>query len=137
MIRWLEKVNTEALLKAVRRNAERFLAYGSKRPKKLAKVAALRWPESGCRGFHGVREHHEGRSWDQARPFSTRCPQNLIRISQLLHNYGLLRLMATYYDSVRTINDAMRHTARSGKARRTKRTRCGMQANRRPHRGPN
>jgi hypothetical protein len=34
MIRWLEKVNAEALLKAVGRNAKRFLAYGSKRPKK-------------------------------------------------------------------------------------------------------
>jgi len=36
MIRWLEKVNAEALLKAAGRNAKRFLAYESRRPKKPA-----------------------------------------------------------------------------------------------------
>lgn len=38
--------------------------------------------------------------------------QNLVRISQLLRDYRLLQLMAIYYDSVRSINDAIRYTTR-------------------------
>jgi transposase len=72
-LRRLEKVNIEALLIASGQNVKRLLAFGSRRPKKLAQAAALRLPEAlpsylSCharRCHRSVLRHKRGR-------FSTR-----------------------------------------------------------------
>jgi transposase len=56
-LRGLEKVNTEALMIASGQNVKRLVAFGSRRPRRVAQVAALRRTEAGRREFHGVREH--------------------------------------------------------------------------------
>jgi hypothetical protein len=74
MLRGLEKVNTEALLKAAGQNVKRLLAFGSRGPRKPAQVAALRRPEALCPGrFHKVRRHLRKALLGPAGRFSTRC----------------------------------------------------------------
>jgi transposase len=74
MLRRLEKVNTEALLKAAGQNVKRLLAFGSRGPRQPAQVAALRRPEARCpRRFHEVRRHCRRALLGPAGPFSTRC----------------------------------------------------------------
>jgi hypothetical protein len=72
MLRGLEKVNTEALLKAAGQNVKRLLAFGSRGPRKPAQVAALRRPEARCPGrFHKVRRHRRKALLGPAGCFST------------------------------------------------------------------
>jgi transposase len=73
-LRRLEKVNTEALLKAAGQNVKRLLAFGSTGPRRVAQVAALRRPEAGCPGrFHKVRRHRRRALLGPAGRFSTGC----------------------------------------------------------------
>src|SRR5215208_6486665 len=58
-LRRLEKVNTEALLKAAGQNVKRLLAFGSRGPRRMAQVAALRRSQARCPGsIHKVQRHH-------------------------------------------------------------------------------
>src|SRR3954447_9700372 len=61
-LRRLKKVNIEALLIASGQNVKRLLAFGGRRPKKLAQAAALRPPSTG-HGTNRTRKHLAGRSW--------------------------------------------------------------------------
>jgi hypothetical protein len=74
-VRRLEKVNTEALLKAAGQNVKRLMAFGSRGPRRVAQVAALRRPEARCprRRFHEVRRHRRRALLGRVGPFSTRC----------------------------------------------------------------
>jgi hypothetical protein len=69
-LRRLEKVNSEALMIASGQNVKRLLAFGTRGPRRVAQVAALRGPEASCPGFHGARRHRESRPWGRASPFS-------------------------------------------------------------------
>lgn len=71
-LRGLEKVNSEALMIASGQNLKRLLAFGTRSPRRVAQVAALRRPEAGRRGFHDLRIHRKRRQWCSARTFSTR-----------------------------------------------------------------
>ena len=53
-------------------NLKRLLAFGTRSPRRVAQVAALRRPEAGRRGFHDLRIHRKRRQWCSARTFSTR-----------------------------------------------------------------
>jgi hypothetical protein len=64
-LRRLEKVNSEALMIATGQNVKRLLAFGPRRPKKTAMVAALRPPEKPP--SHLIRRHRTLR----VRRFST------------------------------------------------------------------
>ena len=66
-LRGLEKVNSEALMIASGQNVKRLLAFGLRRPKKIAMVAALRPPEKPSP--HPIRGHRTS----QASRFSTGC----------------------------------------------------------------
>ena len=62
-LRRLEKVNIEALLIASGQNVKRLLAYGGRRPKKLAQAAALRPPAAtGRHEINHARKHLARRS---------------------------------------------------------------------------
>src|SRR5215212_11218500 len=56
-LRRLEKVNTEALLKAAGQNVKRLLAFGARGPKGSAQVLALRQLAPNLYEFRGVRRH--------------------------------------------------------------------------------
>jgi Transposase DDE domain len=56
-LRRLEKVNTEALLKAAGQNVKRLLAFGTRGPKGSAQVLALRQPAPNPYEFRWVRRH--------------------------------------------------------------------------------
>ena len=72
-LRRLEKVNIEALLIASGQNIKRLLAFGGRRPKKLAQAAALRPPVVTGHEIWCAREHRSSRSLQsQRRHFSTR-----------------------------------------------------------------
>jgi hypothetical protein len=58
----LKKVNIEALLSASGQNVKRLLAFGGRRPKKLAQAAALRPPTATGHEISRVREHRSNRS---------------------------------------------------------------------------
>jgi len=74
-LRRLEKVNMEALLIASGQNVKRLLAFGGRRPKKLAQAAALRLPSASGHQIGCAREHRSSYSWptkaffQQAGPF--------------------------------------------------------------------
>src|SRR5215216_1674668 len=74
-LRRLEKVNMEALLIASGQNVKRLLAFGGRRPKKLAQAAALRPPSASGHQIGCAREHRSSYSWptkaffQQAGPF--------------------------------------------------------------------
>jgi Transposase DDE domain len=68
-LRRLEKVNTEALLKAAGQNVKRLLAFGMRGPKGPAQVLALRQPAPNPYEFRGVRRHRERHSRRPARVF--------------------------------------------------------------------
>jgi hypothetical protein len=68
-LRGLEKVNSEALMIASGQNLKRLLAFGPRRPRKTAMVAALRPPEKPS-PHHPPRRHRTIEAWR----FSTRCP---------------------------------------------------------------
>jgi hypothetical protein len=68
-LRRLEKVNIEALLIASGQNVKRLLAFGGRRPKKLAQAAALRSPSATGHKISGAREHRAERSWPPSRVF--------------------------------------------------------------------
>jgi Transposase DDE domain len=72
-LRRLEKVNAEALLKAAGQNVKRLLAFGSRGPRRVAQVAALRRPEARCprRRFHEVRRHRRRAPLGRVGSFST------------------------------------------------------------------
>jgi hypothetical protein len=71
-LRRLEKVNMEALLIASGQNVKRLLAFGGRRPKKLAQAAALRPPSAATsHKISGAREHRAERSWRYRGSFST------------------------------------------------------------------
>jgi transposase len=72
-LRRLEKVNIEALLIASGQNVKRLLAFGGRRPKKTAQVAALRPPVATGHEISPTREHRWSCSWKPTRTFSTRC----------------------------------------------------------------
>lgn len=61
-LRRLEKVNIEALLIASGQNVKRLLAFGGRRPKKLAQAAALRPPTATSHEISRAREHRSSRS---------------------------------------------------------------------------
>jgi transposase len=71
-LRRLEKVNIEALLIASGQNVKRLLAFGGRRPKKLAQAAALRQPTATGHKISRVREHRAERSWPPSRAFFNR-----------------------------------------------------------------
>jgi hypothetical protein len=58
-LRRLEKVNTEALLKAAGQNLKRLLAFGKRGPKRPAQVVALRQPAPNPYEGRGVRRHRQ------------------------------------------------------------------------------
>jgi len=62
-LRRLEKVNMEALLIASGQNVKRLLAFGGRRPKKLAQAAALRPPSASGHQIGCAREHRSSYSW--------------------------------------------------------------------------
>jgi transposase len=68
-LRRLEKVNIEALLIASGQNVKRLLAFGGRRPKKLAQAAALRPPSAGGHEIGYAREHRSSRSWRPTKAF--------------------------------------------------------------------
>jgi hypothetical protein len=68
-LRRLEKVNIEVLLIASGQNVKRLLAFGGRRPKKLAQAAALRPPVATIHEISRTREHRSGRSWSPTRAF--------------------------------------------------------------------
>ncbi len=68
-LRRLEKVNTEALLKAAGQNVKRLLAFGMRGPKGPAQVLALRQPAPNPYEFRGVRRHRERHSRRPASVF--------------------------------------------------------------------
>ena len=68
-LRRLEKVNIEALLIASGQNVKRLLAFGGRRPKKLAQTAALRQPTATSHEISRVREHRSSRSWWPTKAF--------------------------------------------------------------------
>ncbi len=68
-LRGLQKVNVEALLIAAGQNVKRLLAFGGKRPRRPAQVAALRPPAGTCHTIGRARKHHGGHSWQPARAF--------------------------------------------------------------------
>jgi hypothetical protein len=61
-LRRLEKVNIEALLIASGQNVKRLLAFGGRRPKKLAHAAALRPPAATGHEISSAREHRSEHS---------------------------------------------------------------------------
>jgi hypothetical protein len=65
-LRGLEKVNAEALMSASGQNVKRLVAFGPRRPKKMAMVAALRPPAKPP--LHPIRRHRTIPAWR----FSTR-----------------------------------------------------------------
>jgi len=71
-LRRLEKVNIEALLIASGQNVKRLLAYGDRRPKKLAQAAALRPPATLGHEISRTRKHLARRSWWPIRVFFNR-----------------------------------------------------------------
>ncbi len=70
-LRGLQKVNAEALLIATGQNVKRLLAFGGKRPRRPAQVAALRPPVATGREISRTREHRTEHSWRSGRLFST------------------------------------------------------------------
>jgi len=70
-LRWLEKVNSEALMIASGQNVKRLLAFGARGPRRLAQAAALRRSEASHRRFHRVQRHRGRCLWSPARRFST------------------------------------------------------------------
>ena len=71
-LRRLEKVNIEALLIASGQNAKRLLAFGGRRPKKLAQAAALRPPAATGHEIRRAREHARSALGSHRGCFSTR-----------------------------------------------------------------
>jgi hypothetical protein len=71
-LRGLEKVNSEALMIASGQNLKRLVAFGSRPPRRVAQVAALRRPEAGRPGLRDVRRLRCKGIWAPAGPFSTR-----------------------------------------------------------------
>src|SRR5918995_3868835 len=65
----LEKVNTEALLKAAGQNVKRLLAFGTRGPKGSAQVVALRQPNPNPHEFCCVRRHRHRHSRRPASVF--------------------------------------------------------------------
>jgi transposase len=61
-LRRLERVNVEALLIASGQNVKRLLAFGGRRPKKLAQAAALRPPSASGHESRCARKHRSSRS---------------------------------------------------------------------------
>jgi hypothetical protein len=69
-LRRLEKVNIEALVIASGQNVKRLLAFGGRRPKKLAQVAALlRPPSASGHKIRCAREHRSSCSWQPTKDF--------------------------------------------------------------------
>jgi transposase len=68
-LRRLEKVNIEAVLIASGQNVKRLLAFGGRRPKKLAQAAALRSSTATGHKIRRAREHRAERFWSQSRVF--------------------------------------------------------------------
>jgi Transposase DDE domain len=68
-LRRLEKVNTEALLKAAGQNVKRLLGFGRRGPKGPAQVIALRQPAPNSYEFSGVRRHRQRHSRHPASVF--------------------------------------------------------------------
>jgi hypothetical protein len=60
-LRRLEKVNAEALMIAAGQNVKRLVAFGPRRPKKVAIVVALRPPEK--LSPHPIRRHRTIPAW--------------------------------------------------------------------------
>jgi Transposase DDE domain len=73
-LRRLEKVNTEALLKAAGQNVKRLLAFGRRGPKGPAQVIALRQPAPNSYEFGGVRRHRNRHSRRPLRVFQHAGP---------------------------------------------------------------
>ena len=71
-LRRLEKVNIEALLIASGQNVKRLLAFGGRRPKKLAQVAALRRPTTTVYEIRCAREHRSNHFWWPTKAFFNR-----------------------------------------------------------------
>ena len=94
-LRGLEKVNSEALMIATGQNVKRLLAFGSRDPRRVAQVAALRRPEARYPGrFHKVRRHRRRAPLGSAGPFSTGC--GILRTSPLGASQKLHQGMATW-----------------------------------------
>jgi transposase len=70
-LRGLEKVDSEALMIASGQNVKRLVAFGSRAPRRVAQVAALRWPEAVRPESHGVRSHRGRGILAPEGPFST------------------------------------------------------------------
>jgi hypothetical protein len=69
-LRTLKKVNIEALMVAAGQNVKRLLAFGGRKPKKLAQVAALRPPSARGHKIRCAREHRSSRySWRPTKEF--------------------------------------------------------------------
>jgi hypothetical protein len=71
-LRGLQKVNAEALLIATGQNVKRLLAFGGKRPRRPAQVAALRPPLATGREISRTREHRTEHSWRSWKAFLNR-----------------------------------------------------------------
>jgi Transposase DDE domain len=68
-LRRLERVNVEALLIASGQNVKRLLAFGGRRPKKLAQAAALHPPSASGHESRCARKHRSSRSWRPTKAF--------------------------------------------------------------------
>src|SRR3712207_3524280 len=78
-LRRLEKVNTEALLKAAGQNVKRLLAFGMRGPKEPARVVALRQSAPNPYEFRGVRRRRERHSRRPAGVFQHPDPFHALR----------------------------------------------------------
>lgn len=78
-LRGLEKVNSEALMIASGQNVKRLVAFGSRPPRRVAQVAALRRPEAGRPGLRDVRKHRGRCIWSQ---------RDLFQHADLFHALG-------------------------------------------------
>src|SRR5215218_4640722 len=89
-LRQLEKVNTEALLKAAGQNVKRLLAFGTRGPKGSARVVALRQPAPNLYEFRSVRRHRTRHSRRPGTVFQHAEEFSEVRIAAVQHPWASL-----------------------------------------------
>jgi hypothetical protein len=87
-LRKLKKVNIEALLIASGQNVKRLLAFGGRRPKKLAQAAALHPPTATSYEIRCPREHRSNRSWRPTKAFFQHAGMFSVQVKNLVPSGG-------------------------------------------------